>query len=63
MWTQVMHKKCLMENVKEDLCGKEEDIKIYTKVRMCHSVHWIKLAQNKVQLWASINMVTSHLDS
>ena len=50
MWAQVMHKKCLMENVKEDLCGKEEDIKIYTKVRMCHSVHWIKLAQNKIQL-------------
>jgi hypothetical protein len=30
---------------------------------MCQSVYWIKLAQNKVQMWAPMNVVTSHLDS
>ena len=30
---------------------------------MCQSVYWIKLPQNKVQMWAPMIVVTSNLDS
>jgi hypothetical protein len=34
-----------------------EDIKMILQVRVCEDVHWIYLAQDRVQWWALVSMV------